>query len=262
MLDALQKSAVFFWVQSGNVEYHENGYDLSLLLDLGALDINERISAGTVKNIILTEDKNTEFLEAILISSGFNKSDFTTISYFGCTQNHYLRPLINFIRNTIPKTTVIVHRDRDYNTDEEITEWEEQVKNLQAVPFSTDGVDVESHFLNPDHLQEISENLDSNLAKNLLDEIIREAKEDLIEKAINGRVDIEKKKGNSGKIDLGKLQKDIRQAYDEQREKYLHGKMILRKLRSAYREQYHCNLNILQTTEHISIPKLQKISQE
>ena len=107
-------------MRGGSVDVTEEGSELAILVDLGALDVKERVSAGTKTCIVLTEDEKTASLRSVIEASGFDMAQTDIISYNGCTSPHNLRPLINTIRGINHRTTIIVHMDRDYHTDEEI----------------------------------------------------------------------------------------------------------------------------------------------
>ena len=188
--DALSGQATFLWVHNGIVEKMEQDHDLAILLDIGALDVKEMLSQSHAKCIVLTEDALKRGLEVLLSASGIPMDDTLTLAYYGCTSPHNLRPLLELIRASNPQAKIVVHRDRDYLTDKEGTEWETEIRNMEAEPFLTLGVDIESHFLRADHLAELNEKTEAEM-----DQLLRcatEACRELsIEKYVNGRTDIE-----------------------------------------------------------------------
>ena len=176
ILDALNQSASFLWVRRGVAERTEDGADLALLLDLGALDVKERVAAGARVCIVLTEDERTASLRAVLEASGFDMGQTQILPYYGCTSPHNLRPLISTIRGINPNATVIVHMDRDYHTEQEIAAWSEAIRALHAEPFSTSGVDIESHLLSAQHLATLN-NMEVAVAEDLVRRGLHETRE-------------------------------------------------------------------------------------
>ena len=71
---------------------------VDILLELGALDVEEKIASGKFKAIVLTEDAVTQYLNIILRNSGFTPSDTTVLSYNGVTNVHLLKPLVKHIK--------------------------------------------------------------------------------------------------------------------------------------------------------------------
>ena len=122
----------------------------------GALDVKERASDPNTRAVVLTEDELVPGLKCLLEASGFNLEKTTVLPYYGVTSIKNLRPLINVIRATNPEAKIIIHRDRDYLTDFEVEQWCNKVRALRVEVFVTDGVDIESHFLKPDHLAELN----------------------------------------------------------------------------------------------------------
>jgi hypothetical protein len=86
-------------------------------LDIGALDVKERVRAEGTKVVVLTEDESTKGLEAVLVSNGFDMGATVVLPYFGSTTIKNLRPLVNMINSSNPAAKIILHRDRDYFTD-------------------------------------------------------------------------------------------------------------------------------------------------
>ncbi len=156
VVDALSGQATFLWVRNGTVEKMGHDHDLAVLLDIGALDVKEMLSQSHAKCIVLTEDALKRGLEVLLGSSGIPMDETLTLAYYGCAAPHNLRPLLELIRASNLKAKIVVHRDRDYLTDEEGAEWETEIRNMEAEPFLTHGVDIESHFLYANHLAELN----------------------------------------------------------------------------------------------------------
>lgn len=244
VIDSLQRTAKLLWVRAGKIEPVSDGSVLSILLDLGALDIKEQIRAGSSFFFVLTEDAIPSSLKVILESSGFNMS-FTDIkSYNGCTSLHNLQPLIQTIKEVNENAVIIVHKDRDYHTDLEITNWEVQIRNMGAEPFVTDGVDIESHFLNSDYLASVNPGLSSDEAKRLIQTVMDTSYNDSIEHYCNGRCDIEKKARTFGTLNLGNLATQAPQVYGTDPDRYCHSKTVMAKLRQLFQEQFHHNLQV------------------
>ncbi len=152
VVDALSGQAAFLWVRNGTVEKMEQDHDLAVLLDIGALDIKEMLSKSQAKCIVLTEDALKHGLELLLDSSGVQMVETLVLAYYGCTSPHNLRPLLELMRGSNPKAKIVVHRDRDYLTGVEAENWATDIRKMGTEPFLTDGVDIESHFLNAKHL--------------------------------------------------------------------------------------------------------------
>ena len=163
------------------------------------------------------------------------------------------------IRSSNPAAKIIVHRDRDYLTEEESAAWETEIRALGSDPFLTDGVDVESHFLNPEHLAV----LNNTKAATMSDIIQRAAKECealSVEKYVNGRSDIEKKAGTFGRLNLGQLAASAPTVVSSNAPRFLHAKTVMRVVRRIHQQENGGNLRTLEPSQHIRVPSLVSIS--
>ena len=172
VVDALSSSSGFLWVRNGTVERAGTYDEIGVLLDIGALDIQERATQAGTTVVILTEDEITKGLEVLLEASGFDMKKTAVLPYYGITSTKNLRPLVKVIGAGNPKAKIVVHRDRDFLGDEDVARWERDVRALKAEPFVTSGMDVESYFLNPVHLALINEHADEDESKQLIVEAV------------------------------------------------------------------------------------------
>jgi len=260
VVDALSGQADFFWVRNKTAERMNQDHDLAVLVDIGALDVKEMLSQAQARCIVLTEDSIKRGLEVLLESSGIPMNETLVLSYHGCTSTHNLRPLLSLIRGSNPAAKIIVHRDRDYLTDEEATDWETEIRALASDPFLTNGVDVESHFLNAEHLAM----LNSAQVTTMTDIIQRatvECEGFSIEKYVNGRSDIEKKAGTFGRLNLGQLAASAPTVVSSNASRFLHAKTVMRAVRRIYQQETGMNLRALEPSERIRVPSLVSIGQ-
>ncbi|MFA5118935.1 MAG: AAA family ATPase [Candidatus Omnitrophota bacterium] len=262
VVDALKNLAELFWIRKGIVDKADDGDDLPILLDIGALDVKELITQNKTKCIVLTEDELKQNLELLLQSSGFEMDNTVVLPYYGCTSPHNLRALMHVIKGTNPKATVIIHRDRDYLTEIEQAEWAENIRALKAEPFLTPGTDVESVFLNEDHLATLNPKTKKEEFKKLISKAMKEVREENIKLYINSRIEIAKKTGTFGKLDIGALGVEAPHLYQKNPYGLRHGKTVLRKLRSIFQAENKTNLIISKATTFIKLFELQEIAKK
>jgi ABC-type branched-subunit amino acid transport system ATPase component len=260
VIDALQESANFLWTRKGTVN-PADGSELAILLDIGALDVKERIGSGAHVCVVLTEDEKTLSLKTILESSGFDMGQTKVLPYNGCTSPHNLRPLIKFIKEVNQQAVIVVHRDRDYHTNEEITNWETIIRSMEAEPFVTEGVDIESHFLKAEHLATMNQQLTIDAARDLIERSMRETRDQSISKYVNGRCDIEKKAGTFREVNVGELATLAPRLYDGNPERYRHSKTVMAKARELFHQEYNINLRSDQIDNRIAFPSLATVAQ-
>jgi hypothetical protein len=250
VVDALSGQAKFLWVRNGTVESIQQDHDLAVLLDIGALDVKEMLSHSQARCIVLTEDALKRNLELLLEASGFPMNETLVLSYHGCTSPHNLRPLLELIRGSNSSAKIVVHRDRDYLTNKEGIDWDIKMREMGAEPFLTDGVDVESYYLNAQHIATLNE-LTLSEVEVLISDATNSCHDVSVEKYVNGRTDLEKKNGTFGKLNLGQMAVEAPGLIENNKERYRHSKTVLKNVRIKFQEKYGINMKIIYVTEHL-----------
>lgn len=153
LVDALQDDSNFVWLKEGKVFKQGVGLErLPLLMDIGALDSFDKLLAGAINWVFLSEDTNMSLLKVLAERSGFPLEDTLFFSYKSSSNLEPAKILASFIKEIAPETEIVIHRDRDFMTDEEVEEARAKVAECGALPYITDGCDLESCFLEPAHL--------------------------------------------------------------------------------------------------------------
>jgi hypothetical protein len=231
------------------------------LLDIGALDVKEMLSKSQAKCIVLTEDSLKRGLEIVLEASQFPMDETLVLAYYGCTNPHNLRPLLDLIRASNPNAKIVVHRDRDYLSDDECNKWATEIRKMSSDPFITSGVDIESHYLNPDHLAELNNKPKDEIDK-LLDEATKASIDHSVEKYVNGRTDIEKKAGTFGKLNVGQLAASAKKIIESDIPRYRHSKTVLKHVRSLFQSKYGCNIKVTEISKSLAVAGLNVIAKK
>jgi hypothetical protein len=132
---------------------------------------------GNEKCIVLTEDSNTSsLLSYVLKASGFKMSETNIISYEGCSKLSSANLFAIFVKEKMPHVKIVVHRDRDYLTPDEIEDLANQFRRIDVHFFITKGTDIESHFLNPKHVKACHPGLSDQDAVRLVDQCLHETR--------------------------------------------------------------------------------------
>lgn len=156
LVDALYEDSNFVWLKNGKVSQQGMSLDLlPMLLEIGALDSYDKLKAGSVETVILTEDRKMEFLKALTIASGIEIKSVMFFSYKTSTNLEAAIMLAEFLGQIAPNTKVIVHRDRDFMTDEEVELVKSRIATTGARCYITAGSDVESYFVAPAHIAKL-----------------------------------------------------------------------------------------------------------
>ncbi len=242
VLDTLYETAKMLWVQSGSVVEASADDQVDMLLELGALDIKEKLNTGAFKVIVLTEDRITILLKTLLINSGFSETETALLPYNGVTTVHLLKPLIKQIK-TISNAPIIVHRDRDFMEPDEISVWKRDIIAAGAEPFVTREIDVEGYFATDDFISFVGKRHSSFDLSAVKKRIIDGEYDDTLASYVNGRVDLERKSGNMGRVDYGKLSVAASKKVSADMLGVMKGKRKLSKLREIFKEFYDSNFD-------------------
>lgn len=261
VLDAMYNDARLLWVQEGEVRVVAPEDQVDLLMELGALDIKEKLKSGHFDYVVLTEDKNSTYFDILMRNSGFNGEKTTLLPYNGVTSIHLLKPLIRQIKD-ISDAVVIVHRDRDYLFPDEIEGWKKDIRALGAEPFVTLGIDIESYFCSDDYITMLGKNVPGFDLPNFKARLAEGEIDETTTSYVNGRIDFERKAGTIGKLDYGKLSVGATKAVAADVLALMKGKRKLSKARRLFDELYSVRYEIDRTSMMPSDGELSAILQK
>lgn len=149
-------SANFVWLKDGLIQEQGPEIDkLPLLLDLGALDSFDKLRSGQVKLLVLTEDRERSFLSFLLEQNGFRMGEVLIYSYKTSSNLEGAVLFVDFLTEMAPTCKVMIHRDRDFMTNEEVEVIKRNIASSGAIPFITDGSDIESYLISDAHISHI-----------------------------------------------------------------------------------------------------------
>lgn len=157
LLDAFRQidTATFVWMENGAVQTEAKHEHISMLMDLGALDGGEIFYSSECTAVFLTEDTKLDYLNPFLRANDIDPKCTLVHSYQSSSRLQAALELARFIRNTRPAARVIVHRDRDFMTNEDVEDLKEMLlKDGDDIDlFVTEGSDIEHYFTRSLHLE-------------------------------------------------------------------------------------------------------------
>jgi hypothetical protein len=157
LVEALREESNFIWLKGGVVSEQGVGLDhLPLLIDIGALNDFDRLKAGKIQWIFLSEDVDMTPLKILALRLGLTATNTLFFSYRGVSNLETASTLATFIKDFAPATNIIIHRDRDFMTDSEIQRAIQKLAGCGAAVFLTEGSDIESYFVTPEHIAAVT----------------------------------------------------------------------------------------------------------
>jgi len=264
VLDAFRGNSNTIWMNHGE-RVVTGQEDLSArLLELGALDSIDYFANDELKCVVLTEDTDDRPLRALLWSSGFDEADTKVCSYAGCSSVAAATVLGQFVNQQATNVAVVVHRDRDFMTDDEVEAYCERITNCGLVPFVTAGNDVESHYLNVPHVASHSGEVGDDVVQQLLEDAVVECADKSKIKQVNCLVDrANKARATGGRPpNSGRIAMQVQNAFDADRLRNSHGKIVLACLRNKLQEVYSINSDLYQPTDYLRSESLESIAMQ
>ena len=249
LVEALIDNANLIWLRGGAAEAVSEDYELRALMEIGALNVGERI--GNPSIIFLTEDSNKQLFEIFLESNDFDLEDCEIVSYSGCTQIGTAIALINHLRKNNPNARFAIHRDRDFSDEATLEVYRQRFAAMNVKVFIPDGNDLESYFIKDAHISDAC-GIPLETSREILESAYAARRDKLIEKYVNTRIENARKAGQQ--VNAGAISVECTNAMTGPESTAVHGKILLKGVRDelaargitgqilANSDALHCNV--------------------
>ena len=175
MITAAPEGTRVVWMKDGRVADSDAREISEVLLDLEALDSFDR----DARIIVYTEDENDSSLTHCLDSIP-NSRDISLLTYSGLKNAPKVSQMNSLMQKLNKDATIVIHRDRDCMTDEELTTWAKPYEDAGMVTFIPRMADTESYYCTPEYLAmalKISEQEARNIVSKCIQNNILELRE-------------------------------------------------------------------------------------
>lgn len=262
--ESIKSDSKVHWINNCCLVEGADDVERSILLEIGALDRGDQLRGGEIPCIILTEDTDTGYIELLAEASGFMPDEFQTWSYNGCSNIHVALALNSFITDHAPGTKVVVHRDRDYMSEEEVTDYKRHLESVGIKVFITERNDAESHFINQNHIAQLFPQISAERVSELIDECLVDCEDKILKKYINTISNRKLQQSYRGgeRPNQGNISLECMGDFKQDPRRYLHGKTVERALRGKLQAEIGQNINLCKLSEHISDETLKGFAQE
>lgn len=211
--------------------------------------------AENIKNVILTEDENFENVKRYFQDHGCNLDESEFISYLGADQINGAILIGGYLSNKHTDLLVIIHRDRDYLCDKTIETLKKKVNKKGFHLFITSGVDMESQFLCPLHINQLYPQITIEKANDFLLKATKSAKDESFSRLVDHTFK-QSKPANDG---FYKRWKELELLYDSDINRYRYGKKVMGHLIGLLQSELGENPNLYRITQHIESASLKEI---
>jgi len=212
----------------------------------------------SVRFVVLTEDEKHEHVISYFKAQGCNAEVTEFYSYLGANQISSALILGKYLKDKRPDIQVIIHRDRDYLNDKDIDSIKNRVEKSGFVFFVTKGVDLESEYICPKHINALYQDISIENAETLIHSATLKAKDASIDRLIDHDL-------KSNKPEQSAYAKQIRllnKKYEDNVERYRYGKKVFGELKSELQRTLKTNPDLFKETEFIKNEVLVKIFSE
>ena len=233
--------------------YLEKIYKSQQKVDELATRLDE-IGANT-ECVILTEDANQTRVREFFAINEFKMETTEIFSYAGADQLNAAILLAKYIATKNPDAHIVIHRDRDYLTDSEIEKLRKSVEQHEFYFFVTQGVDIESHYLCPDHICELYPDIEHEDAINLINEATNQVQDDSLSRLYDRHL---KKRPNNGAY--GREIAEIQSRYEANKPRYRYGKKVCGTLTALLQQRTGNNVNLYQQSGFLVYEQLNSIA--
>lgn len=209
----------------------------------------------SVRFVVLTEDEKHDHVICYFKAQGCNTDVTEFRSYLGASQISAALILGKYLKDKRPDVQVIIHRDRDYYDDEEIDIIRNKVEKNGFIFFVTRGVDLESEYICPKHINSIYQEISVEKAEALIQSATNKAKEASIDRLIDHDLKTNKPEESA----YAKRIRMLNNKYNDNVERYRYGKKVFGELKSEIQKELKINPDLFKETEFIKNEALVKI---
>jgi predicted ATPase len=261
VMDAMQGIAKPLWVRDGQPRDAEAMHFTPMLMELGALDEIDRIAMQNTKCVVATEDEKPELLKILLEENGFIGAETIVVPYLGTGKIDAALILSQYLNMRTAGTRLVVHRDRDYLSDEAIEKIRKKLEGAGILLFVTKGKDVEHYFLNAEHLSVVSQVPLADVETAIKDGIAATR-----EKSIASLIDhktlaaFDHQRATGEKVPHGKLGVSAVAEYDANPAALCYGKKALKATLAMLQARTGNNINAASKTGKLRVAELEAIA--
>jgi hypothetical protein len=211
----------------------------------------------------LPEDTEKEALKAILWSNGFVESNTEVASYAGSSKTDSAIVLGRFLAEKAPHVRLVVHRDRDYMSQQAFDSLEKRLTENNVEPLLTDGNDIESHFISAAHLNELNPMASVERIEQLIHQATTDTEQKSIAAIVNLRTEevFKKRQAKDPPPNYGEIAVQAQTDYAQNTIAHRRGKLVLGRLTALLQREIGQNPRIFFPTAHLKSSRITAIAQ-
>jgi energy-coupling factor transporter ATP-binding protein EcfA2 len=262
VLDSMRSRGKVIWLSKGAVVDQPDMSTTAVLIDLGALDSIDYFADGELKCVVATEDTEKDALKAILWSNGFIEDETEVASYGGSSKTDSAIVLGRFLADKAPHVRLVIHRDRDYMSQQAVEKFESRLGANNIKVLLTDGNDIESYYLSAAHLHALNPTLSAERIQELIEQATAETAQKSIAGVVNLRTEeaFRRRQAGGPAPNHGEIAVQAQADYGASPVTYRRGKVVLGRLAALLQQEIGQNPRVFFATVHLRHPRIAAIA--
>lgn len=158
LIAALSDTARFYGFRNGAAHLlDEEKAWLPIAQELGITSNLEQIGSGSISHLVITEDSEKHYIKHLLKCNGLKIEKCLFSSYSSSSQLPSAIHLAHWVKERFPQTKIIIHRDKDVFSADEIELLKHKHNHHSFKWLITEGTDIEAYYCNPNVVAEITQ---------------------------------------------------------------------------------------------------------
>ncbi len=262
VLDAMRGRGSLIWLSKGSVVENTEHEATKMLLDIGALDSIDYFASGSGRCVVATEDEDKDAVRQVLWSSGFREDETDVMSYSGASKAGAAIVLGRFLKDKAPNVRMVVHRDRDYLSDDEVDRFEQELTKHDIRAFVTGPSDIEGYYLSVDHICKQHPSIGRERVQELVDQARTETRELSLKAIVNLRTEQAFRRRKDGaSVNHGDIAVEAQKQYEADCAKMARGKIVLGHLKALIQKEVGANPALIVSSPHLADARLRAVAE-
>jgi hypothetical protein len=167
-----------------------------------------------------------------------------------------------FLSDKAPRLRLAIHRDRDFLDEVSCDNFESQLKKSNICSLLTEGNDIESYFLSPEHLHTLNPQISVERIQALIEQATDEMKDKSITALVNLRIEQAFKQRRVGgeQPNFGEISIRAHGDYESNLAEYRRGKFVLGRLIALMQQEIGQNPRVFISSEHLKFRRISEVA--
>jgi hypothetical protein len=195
-------------------------------------------------------------------SNNFVEDDTEVASYAGCSKLDAALVLGGFLRQKAQHVRFVIHRDRDYLGTTSVTTFAERLARAGLSPFLTELNDIESYYINAEHLNSLNPSLSVDRITQLIAQATADTAAESVRAIVNQRTDeaFRERRDGGPTPDHGAIAVQAQTDYNRDPASMRRGTVVLVRLQALLQQELGANPRVFFPSQYLRSASLSGIA--